>query len=293
MRKFRISLLSLIVIVFTLTLTSAPASASSGRQFGATLTGAAEVNNEGVPNQGDPDGGGAAKVRVKGHEVCVAIEVERIGQPTLAHIHNAPAGKNGPVVVDFTQFIKAGESTIEGCVEAERGVARDIRRNPGDFYINIHNEEFKAGAVRGQLQQPFIRIENGKKLKVNGDERPEIVVQFGNKGSSQIDDVRVVCVWDNAIRFDQRVEFDPFLNFEVSIPGFEGLPSIFYPSRDIAIAEEVPDLEPGQNHTVAFGIRVDQAAVPYDGFAGNVQCSLLDFTFNEIATSQKLKVSVR
>jgi hypothetical protein len=116
------------------------------------LTGGAEVNAEGVPGQGDPDGSGIARVRINSERgrACINAQVRNVDPLVLAHIHNAPAGRNGPIVVDFTALI-AGE-IVKGCVEADPAVLKAIAANPADYYINIHSEAFRAGAVRGQLE---------------------------------------------------------------------------------------------------------------------------------------------
>lgn len=114
----------------------------------ARLTGEAEV-----PGPGDPDGRGKATIRLNDEKgkVCFRIRYEGIGQPTGGHIHAARKGQSGDVVVSL--FDQGGPSPITGC---ERGVASDliksIQRNPARFYVNIHNEEFAAGALRGQLR---------------------------------------------------------------------------------------------------------------------------------------------
>ena len=84
----------------------APAAAVGGRPFTTTLTGAAEVNAAGVPNQGDLDGVGTASLHINPGrgEVCWTITVSGVDPITAAHIHHRPAdstwtdrGTTGPL----------------------------------------------------------------------------------------------------------------------------------------------------------------------------------------------------
>ncbi len=88
-------------------------------------------------------------------EICFELEVENIAAPTRAHIHNAPAGQNGGVVVFFFDIVIGNPIpvTFEGCVRADRDVIRDIIQNPDNYYVNIHNDEYPASAIRGQLSK--------------------------------------------------------------------------------------------------------------------------------------------
>lgn len=127
--------------------TVASAGSASGEST-AFLTGSTEV-----PGPGDRDGRGAAGVQPGSDQVCVQIRYRNIDAPTAAHIHEGPPGVAGPVVVDFVPLIATSPpGQINGCVAADPALAADIAANPSDFYVNVHNVAFPAGAIRGQLK---------------------------------------------------------------------------------------------------------------------------------------------
>jgi len=103
---------------------------------------------------GDPDGGGSFKATVNLGQgrVCYEIAVTNIVLPALlAHIHRAPPGQAGPVVVPLTAPGAAGTSS--GCADVSKELAKELIQTPEAFYVNVHNTPFPAGAVRGQLSK--------------------------------------------------------------------------------------------------------------------------------------------
>jgi len=109
------------------------------------LSGGAEV-----PGPGDNDGSGTANLTInhdKG-EVCYDITVEDIQEPTAAHIHIGAADKSGAPKVTFK---KTADGLWKGCASADKALLSDILKNPGNYYVNVHNQEFPSGALRGQL----------------------------------------------------------------------------------------------------------------------------------------------
>ena len=119
-----------------------------GRQLTTTLTGGQEV-----PVPGDTDGIGFATVTVNPGQgvLCYELSVSGIATATAAHIHEAPPGVAGPVVVPLSEAPSDGFSS--GCETVTRALAKDILKNPADYYVNVHNLEFEAGALRGQLSK--------------------------------------------------------------------------------------------------------------------------------------------
>jgi hypothetical protein len=66
----------------------------------------------------------------------------------MAHIHSAVATTTGPVVVPLNPY-------EGGCSEVSRALALDIVLHPSSYYVDVHNMEFPAGALRGQLAAKF------------------------------------------------------------------------------------------------------------------------------------------
>jgi hypothetical protein len=123
------------------------ATQTGGRPLTATLTGAAEV-----PGPGDPDGRGTATIRLNQGQgkVCFVLTASNITLPaTGAHIHVGSSTSSGGVVVALTPPDATGTSA--GCASAQRSLIRAIRKNPSNYYVNIHTTDFPDGAIRGQL----------------------------------------------------------------------------------------------------------------------------------------------
>ena len=145
---------SYLLLLVPMLATSAFAQPSSdgGRKFTTELTGEAEVTAAGVPNQGDFDGTGTAEltINVGQGRICYSIEVSGIAPAAAAHIHEAPATTTGPVVVPL-QAPTDGSSSA--CATVDRELAKEILKSPADYYVNVHNADFPAGALRGQLSK--------------------------------------------------------------------------------------------------------------------------------------------
>lgn len=102
---------------------------------------------------GDPDGEGEANLTINVGEqnVCWTIAVSDISLPaTSAHIHEAPVGVRGPIVVALSAPDAGGEAS--GCASGvDRELLRRLLAEPSSFYVNVHTTDFPAGAVRGQM----------------------------------------------------------------------------------------------------------------------------------------------
>ncbi len=112
----------------------------------ATLTGRAES-----PGPGDEDGLGSAAIVVDATRqmVCFALHATNVEQPTAAHIHEGAVGVAGPIVVPLAAPV---DGNVSGCTQdVDREVLSRLIQTPAGFYVNVHNAEFPAGAVRGQL----------------------------------------------------------------------------------------------------------------------------------------------
>jgi hypothetical protein len=146
MRKARsvVTIASLGVIAALVFPTAAAADSRTNFVSFTQLSGAEEV-----PGPGDPDGRGFALIRVDTDDgtICYKLLVRRIDPATAAHIHVGPPGVAGPVV----QGLEApSDGFSSGCVDND-DLADALADNPSNYYVNVHNSPYPAGAVRGQL----------------------------------------------------------------------------------------------------------------------------------------------
>jgi CHRD domain len=124
--------------------------AFSGAKRATTMNGAEECNAAGVCNLGDADGSGLAQITLNAGQgsVCWELTAMNITPATAAHIHRAPAGLAGGIVVPLTPPTSGSSS---GCATADPALIAEIIENPERFYVNVHTADFPAGAIRGQL----------------------------------------------------------------------------------------------------------------------------------------------
>jgi len=141
--KYMKKLILIVLIILASLLVTSVVLANGGAPRVTTLSGAEEVP------AADPDGSGFASIWLNHGQgtVCWEITYENIVTAAAAHIHKAPAGVNGGVVVPLNP-------NSPGCREVDRDLIKDIIQNPEQYYVNVHNAEFPGGAIRGQLSNP-------------------------------------------------------------------------------------------------------------------------------------------
>jgi hypothetical protein len=130
------------------------AAPSTGQFVAPRLVTTVATGSQEVGVVGDADGTATVQVVLipSQNRACIIALARNVSLPaTLVHIHNAPAGSNGPVAIDFTSVARqnAIAGVITGCVENANVTA--IAQDPSKYYVNLHTADFPKGAVRGQL----------------------------------------------------------------------------------------------------------------------------------------------
>jgi hypothetical protein len=134
----------LAVLVFTaLLVTAVPVAAAPLAALQVSLTGEKEV-----PGPGDKDGSGHAVVKVYKARVCYTLVVQRIKPAKAAHIHRGGPRAAGPIVVELKAPTDGSSS---GCKAISGALSKKLREHPWRYYVNVHNNPFPDGAIRGQL----------------------------------------------------------------------------------------------------------------------------------------------
>ena len=141
-------------------------SSGPSTHFNATMNSANEV-----PTPTVTTGSGTATYTLNGSTVNYTVTYNNLsGPPTAAHIHLAPAGVRGGVVVPFTGLPATASGTFSGTFSAadvaggfsdagtgmsiDAGNLNDLinQMRLGNTYTNVHTTANGGGEIRGQNQ---------------------------------------------------------------------------------------------------------------------------------------------
>jgi hypothetical protein len=150
-RSLALAAVTPLLAVSALAGTAATASAEpGGRPLTTAMTGAQEA-----PNPGDPDATGTAMFTLNQGQGVICFDLSWAdvdGTVVAAHIHEAPAGEPGGIVVPLFSGSYEGTDGEAGCVSADPALVKAIRKDPAAYYVNVHSSpDYPGGAVRGQL----------------------------------------------------------------------------------------------------------------------------------------------
>ena len=152
MRRGLVSLLATVLVAGMFVSMVLVGTAAAYTPRNATLSGDVEV-----PGPGDPNGSGHARLKLypaKG-KICYRVAWSRIQNPAAGHIHKGPAGVAGPVKVTLFDKVISNNDYYSACAKGlGHKLLRNIKEHPKRFYVNLHNESYPEGAIRGQLHRP-------------------------------------------------------------------------------------------------------------------------------------------
>ena len=116
-----------------------------------------QVNMSGdqaVPGPGDEDGQASGTLTIDDAtgEISWNFTYSNIAAPAAMHIHTGAAGGMGGVAVPLNVETTGGDGTLVGSTTAEADTVSAILASPSGHYVNIHNADFRPGAIRGQLE---------------------------------------------------------------------------------------------------------------------------------------------
>jgi hypothetical protein len=120
---------------------------ASGTIFGADIKVKLSGDQEVPPVQTSASGSGTITVN-DDKSVSGSVTTKGI-KATAAHIHEAAAGKNGPVAIPLE---KKSDNEFSVPAGAKLSDAQFKALKAGNLYVNVHSDAHKDGEIRGQLK---------------------------------------------------------------------------------------------------------------------------------------------
>src|SRR3954447_24587139 len=151
-------ILSLVTACAVVVLTATVALAASGRGTMCVLHAKLSAKNETTGSTSTAKGHTLIKVR---NDATIEFKTQILNRShetfVAGHIHQAPVGVAGPIVVPL--FVAPTAATSDRHIR-QSGVATPnagttgaaLCQNPSAYYVNYHTTAFPGGAIRGQLR---------------------------------------------------------------------------------------------------------------------------------------------
>ena len=102
----------------------------------------------GTPQAGAGHGEAVLDAKPGKNQLCLTLVVTDVGRVASVHVHAGSVGVTGPIVASFDEL--ATGKPVE-CVTVGDDVIKRIRKDPGQFYVDVHTAEPPNGGPRGQL----------------------------------------------------------------------------------------------------------------------------------------------
>ncbi len=147
---------------------------------------------------GDPDGAGLGSLWISGNSICYSIAITdvAIDSGIAAHIHEIDTTTSNPVVATLSAPNSRGFSV--GCLtdaDVANGTVAALRAeiadNPEDYYFNVHNTVYPAGAVRANLSLEGVRAMSGANEVKTDTNTSQPLFGQGDLGASGLANVTV------------------------------------------------------------------------------------------------------
>ena len=124
---------------------TAPPARADEKAYSAAMTAAEET----PPGPAGGTGAATMTIDLAKNTLCYDVSWSKeVGEPNAGHIHKGKKGLAGPIVVPFNLPDKPKD-----CVQADNAVLTEIAKDPAGHYVNVHNNLYPGGAVRGQLKE--------------------------------------------------------------------------------------------------------------------------------------------
>lgn len=99
-------------------------------------------------------GSGSVSLRLDAgkSEMCFVVALTSLDQPVALHLHEGALGTEASDILAALPAPPTGEGTASGCLPADALLIDRVVAGPDDFFLDVHTQQYPAGAVRGQLQ---------------------------------------------------------------------------------------------------------------------------------------------